>query len=159
MTIGIRLSVLFFKKGNCKLWNWCAFKHTDRAGGEPKKRDNFMVVAKTLDYTQAGKVTSLEFRAKGDLLHGVSAVPVRSSVKTKWWKIVNKFQLLRVAASFVKEREKVTLWGLHNRMEKTVEVRMLYRTSNLEAVQIFLELMLNLRKKALESQRHRCSGM
>ena len=39
-----------------------------------------MVVAKTLDLTQAeDEVTSLKFMAKGDLLHGMSAIPVKSS--------------------------------------------------------------------------------
>ena len=38
-----------------------------------------MVVAKTLDLTQVeDKITSLKIIAKGNLLHGVSAIPVKS---------------------------------------------------------------------------------
>ena len=45
----------------------CAFKHTEGADGEPKKRNNAAVVANTLDITQASKeVTSLNSRVKGD---------------------------------------------------------------------------------------------
>ena len=59
----------------------CAFEHTEKAGGEPKKRNNSVVVAKTMDHTHAGKRNLLNFRAKGDLLHGVSANPVRSNLQ------------------------------------------------------------------------------
>ena len=43
-----------------------------------KKRKHSVVVAKTLDHTQAGKVTSLTFRVKSDFLHGVFVIPARS---------------------------------------------------------------------------------
>ena len=47
------------------------------AGSEPKKRNHSVVVAKTLDHTQAEEtITSPKPIAKGDLLHGVSAIPV-----------------------------------------------------------------------------------
>ena len=45
--------------------------------GEAKQRNE---IAKTLDHTQAGKDTSLKFRAKGDFRHGVSAIPVVSNL-------------------------------------------------------------------------------
>ena len=65
------------KKGNCKLGFWCTLKHTGKAGSEPKKRHDSVVVAKTSDHTHVQEVTSLKFKAQGDLLHGVSAVPVK----------------------------------------------------------------------------------
>ena len=48
--IGIHLRGLFINEGGCKLGNKSAFKHTEHAGGEPKKRNNSVVIAKTLDY-------------------------------------------------------------------------------------------------------------
>ena len=60
----------FHQKVNCKLGNKCPFKHTEKAGGEPKKRTNSVVVAKTLDHTQAEEGNHFAFFiAKGDLLH------------------------------------------------------------------------------------------
>ena len=48
------------------------FKHKGKAGDGPKKRNNSVVVAKTLYCSEAeDKITSLQFIAKGDLLHGV----------------------------------------------------------------------------------------
>ena len=38
---------------SCELGHQCAFKHTRKAGGEPKKRMNSVAVAKTLDITHA----------------------------------------------------------------------------------------------------------
>ena len=49
---GIHLSVPFIKKGTAKLGSDCAIKHTDKAGSEPKKRNNSVVVAKTLDHNK-----------------------------------------------------------------------------------------------------------
>ena len=46
------------------------FKLKEKAESEPKKRHNSVVVAKTLDHTQAEeKITSRNLTAKGDLLH------------------------------------------------------------------------------------------
>ena len=67
--IGIHLTALPIKKEGCKLGNKRAFRHTEQAGGEPKKRKDSAVVAKTLGICQAGEeVTSLKSRAKGDIL-------------------------------------------------------------------------------------------
>ena len=65
-------------KGNCKFGSKCAFKHAEKAGGEPKKRNDSVLDAKTLDHATTGRVTVLNFRAEGDLLHGVSAIPAKS---------------------------------------------------------------------------------
>ena len=59
------------KRGICKLGKNCAFKD-DRKGWRANQRSE-----RTFD-TQAGNVTSLKFRAKGDFLHGVSPIPVRT---------------------------------------------------------------------------------
>ena len=73
--IGIHLRAPLSRKGSCKL----AFKHTEKAGDATKKRNNSVAVAKTLDIFEAGKViTSLKFRVKEDLLHGVSGILVQS---------------------------------------------------------------------------------
>ena len=66
-----------------------------------------MVVAKTLDITQAGKeATSLQNRPKVDLLHGVSAIPVRSILQNVGQEVTKKFRPPRVAKRFVQERER-----------------------------------------------------
>ena len=96
----------FHQEGDCKLWSNCAVKHTEQAGGEPKKRKHSVVVAKTLDYTHSeDKITSPKFIAKGDLLHGVihsSEINFTDFLNN----IVNKFRLSRVGEEFLKEREK-----------------------------------------------------
>ena len=91
------------QEGDSKLGSKCAFQHAEKAEGEPKKRNNSVVVAETLDHTQAEeKVTSLTFRAKGDFLHAVSATPVKSFFLTKHGKnIVKKFRLARVSQRFL----------------------------------------------------------
>ena len=97
----------FLHQGNCTLGNKRAFKHTERAGSEPMKRTFAVVVAKTLDHTQAeDTVTSPTFIANGNFLH-VSVVPVNSILQTSGGKLVNKFRLARLWQSdFVTEREK-----------------------------------------------------
>ena len=53
--------------------------------GELKKRIDSVVVAETLDRTQAeDKVTSLKFIAKGDLLHGLSAIALKNVFTENW---------------------------------------------------------------------------
>ena len=93
------------QKRNGKLGNKCAFTHTEKAGGEPKKRNNSVVVAKTLDHNETGKVTSLRSRAKGELLHRVSD-PSEINFSKVGEIIVIQFRLSRVAARFVKELQK-----------------------------------------------------
>ena len=74
-------SVLFVKQGILNMRVSARLSTRKKLGGrrgEPKKRNNSVVVAKTWDYTQAqDKITSLEIIAKGDLLHSVS-YPVTS---------------------------------------------------------------------------------
>ena len=91
---------------NCKHRGKCAFHHTGKAGGEPKTRHKLVVVVKTLDHTQAGEITSLKFMGDGNLLHGVSAIPVKSILRKLGKDIVERFRLARVAERSVKEREK-----------------------------------------------------
>ena len=90
------LDCSFQHKGRCKLWNECAFTHTEKAGGKPKKRSNSVAVVKALDIT----------KAKGDFLHGVSAIPTRFTLQQVGKNKVKKFRLSRVAQHFVQEREK-----------------------------------------------------
>ena len=91
------------KKGNCKLGSKCAFKQTEKAGSEPKKRNNAVVLAKTLDHTQSEEQIT-EIQSEGAFLHGVSAIPVTSIVAGKCGNIANKFRLARVAERLVTER-------------------------------------------------------
>ena len=105
--IGTRLSDPIIKKEGCKLWNKYAFKHTEQAGGDPMKRHNSAVVAKTLDISSAGtEIISHKSRAKGDLPHCVSGIPVESILREVGEAVVRKFRLSRVAKRCVQEREK-----------------------------------------------------
>ena len=71
------------KKGTANFGVECAFKHSEKAGGEPKEGDNSVVAAKTLGRTQAeDKITSLKITANEDLLHGVSTIPVKSNLQS-----------------------------------------------------------------------------
>ena len=107
MITGIPPECRFHPKRYCKLGRKCAFKHTDKAGGEVKKRNNSVVVAKTLDLSQEEKkITSLNFMAKEDLLHGMSAIPEKSHLQKIVKNNVNSFWLLRIAEWFVKEGQK-----------------------------------------------------
>ena len=66
----------------------------------------FLWSSPKLDHTQAeDKITSLKIIAKGDLLHGVSAISVKSILQTTGKCIVKRFRLARVADRFVKEPE------------------------------------------------------
>ena len=54
------------KKGGCKIGIGCVFRHSEQAGGETKKPTNSVVVAKTLDVTQASEeVTPFNLKKKG----------------------------------------------------------------------------------------------
>ena len=122
------------------------FKHTEKAGSEPKTRTNSVVVAVALDDTQAeDKITSLKFIAKGDRLHGVSAIPVNSILQKIGKNIVTNFRLARVAERFVKERKKKSpTLELYNNVDEAVEVRMLCLTSNSDVVQTLVEAYMDL---------------
>ena len=98
----------------------------EKAGSGPKKQNNSVVVSRTLDHTQAeDKLTSLKFSAKGDLLHGVSAIPLKSILQKIVKHSVKKFRLSRVTEPFVKEREKKgpTLGTTQKKANKAVQVR------------------------------------
>ena len=103
---GIHLSVPFFKNGMANLEVYV--QAYGKGKGEPKKRTNSVVVAKTLDHTQADdQVTTIKFIAKGDFLHGVSAIPPTAMLQTSAKNIVSTFRLARVADRFVKESEEI----------------------------------------------------
>ena len=56
-----------------------------KAGGEPKKRNSSVAVAKTLEITQAeGDITSLKFTAKRDLQHAVSGNSAEIHLTAGW---------------------------------------------------------------------------
>ena len=87
------LSAPFITKGGCKLGNLCAFNHTEKAGGEPKRRNYFVAVTQTLGVTQEGKeITSLNKIAKRDPLHFVSAVPMKFNLQQVGETIVEKLR-------------------------------------------------------------------
>ena len=80
LTTGIHLSVPFIKKGIADLGVSVRLGAYGKGGSEPKKRTNSMLVADTLDCTQAeDKITSLTFIGKGALQHGLSPLPVMSN--------------------------------------------------------------------------------
>ena len=58
---------------NRQLGNKCAFWHAEQGWRRTEETNEFCGSRQN-----SGKVTSLKVRAKGDLLHGVSAIPVRS---------------------------------------------------------------------------------
>ena len=69
------------------------------------KRNNSVVLGKTLDHTQSEEQIT-EIQSEGALLHGVSSIPVTSIVAGKFGNIANKFRLARVAERLVTERDK-----------------------------------------------------
>ena len=74
--IGIHLSALFMEKRRCTLGNKCALQNTEKAEGEPKNGKNSVAIAVPPDFTKAEvEIASQKFKAKGDLLHCVSANP------------------------------------------------------------------------------------
>ena len=125
---GIHLSAPFIKKGTCRLGFWCAFKHTEKSDGKPKRRKSSVVVATTLDHTQAEEeLTSLKLIAEGDLVHGVRSSDVLGSQTDVW-----------------KSARRSNFWESYNKVDKAIEVRTLCRSSNSEVVQILLTLSWNL---------------
>ena len=74
-----------------------------------------MAFAKTLDIAQAGEViTSQVFWAKGDLAHGVSAIPMKSMLLQVGENIAKQFRLSRVAQRFVQEPTFASIKSAHN---------------------------------------------
>ena len=83
-------------------------KLAEKTASKPQKRKNSLVVAETLDHTKAEEeIPSLKVIAKGNVLHGISAIPVKSISQKIVKNIVKKKnRLSRVAERFVEEREK-----------------------------------------------------
>ena len=84
------------QKGGCKLGYRCAFKHTEQAGGEPRKRKNSVVVAKALDFTQTSKRSHfVQVKSKGcfSAWSGVAEKPVLRQLGQE---AVSKFRLSRL---------------------------------------------------------------
>ena len=67
------LACSFPSAGNRQLGNQCEFWHAEQGWRRTEETNEFCGTRQ-----HSGKVTSLKVRAKGDLLHGVSAIPVRS---------------------------------------------------------------------------------
>ena len=88
MILCIHLSAPFIKKENCKLGNKCAFKLTEKAGGESKKRTNSVAVAKNIGYD------------------GVSGILVQAILQNMGEEVATKFRPSRVAQRFDQERDK-----------------------------------------------------
>ena len=108
----------------------CVSAHGKKAGSEPKKRKSSVVVAKPLVCTPAkDKITSLKFIAKGDLLHGVSASPVKSG---------KEVPTVSYRSKICEKREKrFRRWESYNKVDKTIAVRTLCLSSTSEVVQSY----------------------
>ena len=91
--------------------------HTEMAEREPKKRTNDVAIAKLLDVAHAEEATvSPTFKAKEDLVDGVSTVPIKSIVQQVGTTFVIKFQILRVSKLFCsRARENKTRIGEYGR--------------------------------------------
>ena len=75
---GNHSSVPFIKLGKCRIGTKCACKHTEKAGGEPKKWRILQWSPKRWISSEQGiKITSENFFAGGDLLRSVSAIPIK----------------------------------------------------------------------------------
>ena len=143
---GIHLDVPFTKEGNCKLGSKCAFKQTEKAGSEPKKRNNSVVLAKTLDHTQSEEQIT-EIQSEGAFLHGVSAIPVTSIVAGKIWEYCQQVPTgSRRRTTCDRARQARSDLGNYtfNKVDTAVEVRMLRRASKSEVVQSLLKQTWNL---------------
>ena len=99
-----------------------------------------------------------KFIAKGDFLHGVSAIPVKSFFYRKIGKnIVKKFQLSRIFERFVKEREKKgpILRIIQQGEQNSRSPNALCSTCSSECVQSLVKLTWNLLAKGMElAQEH-----
>ena len=103
--IGIHLRFLSLKIAT--LEKVCVHAYGIRLEERTRDTEYSVASAKTLDHTPAGeKITCRKFIAKGDILHWVSALPLKSSLEKKWKNSVKKFRLARIAERFVNEPEK-----------------------------------------------------
>ena len=84
--IAIRLSAPFIKQGIANLGVSVDFSIRKRLEATQGSEFNFVVVAQNLTTPKAeDRITSLLFVAKGDFLHGLSAIPAKS-IFTVWLK-------------------------------------------------------------------------
>ena len=100
----------FFNKGDCPKENACDYWH-------PRELDNTQA-----EDTQ-GSINNI---GNGGLLHGESAIPVKSGrilLRSPDW-LAPQNDLRKSA------RRKVQPWQLHNKVDKAVELRTPRRTSN-----------------------------
>ena len=105
--IGIHMSAPIIIQEAAIFGNKGSFKQTEKAGGEPMKRNNLVAVALISDITESEEdTTSLKFKAKGDFLHGVSAIPMKPRLQVGKTRNYEKFRLSRVAPCFFQVREK-----------------------------------------------------
>ena len=79
MSLGIHLGALFIKKEVAN----CAFKHTEKAGGEPKK-NLWQSLKHWISLKRERKLLREKFKRSEDFLHGVSAIPVKSMLQKVW---------------------------------------------------------------------------
>ena len=93
-------STCVHQKGNFKIGDKCASKHAEKAGANQRNERNSVVVAKTLDHTQAEEKITWLICTECELFwrNQVHKTIVRNSIK--------KFRLARVADRFVREHEK-----------------------------------------------------
>ena len=120
MIAGTHPGVPFHTQGNCKLGNKCAFEQMEKAGGEPQKRNNCVVVAKTtLDLTQAeDKITSPKNMRRETFC--TRCQPVKSNLQN-----IGKNKMSRSSDCFVTEpfvkrarEERSNLWNFTTRWTK-----------------------------------------
>ena len=109
-----------WKSDEVQVWEPSAFKHTEQLGGEPKKWNNSVVAAKTLEVLQAeDKITLVKFMVKGSIVHGMSAAQVKSMLYRKVGKIFEK-SIVPYRRKIFKENErrKVRPWAFYNKVDK-----------------------------------------
>ena len=119
--IGIHMSAPIIIQEAAVFGNKGSFKQTEKAGGEPMKRNNLVAVALISDITESEEdTTSLKFKAKGDFLHGLSAIPMKPRLqvgKTTNYEKSSDYLALRLV-SFKCARRKATRGELHNKVDK-----------------------------------------
>ena len=136
--IGIHMSAPIIIQEAAIFRNKGSFKQTEKAGGEPMKRNNLVAVALISDITESEEdTTSLKFKAKGDFLHGVSAIPMKPRLQVGKTTNYEKVQTISRCALFLSSarEEKPHVENYTTKWTKMVEVRTLGRLSNSEGVQ------------------------
>ena len=107
MITGSHHSVPFIREGIANLGVSVRLSIRKRLGANQSNDIILWSSPKTLDLTQPEDETHFEkLTAKGNFLHGMSAIPMKSNLQKIVWNIVKKFRHTRVAERLVKEREK-----------------------------------------------------